>query len=115
MVSSKRYQRIYREGKVKAMQENRLFVSCNCSEKDYPHPYTTDVFAFSTSRIMDIYSDTFNLYENGVNADLLGERALHRQLSENEVSAKWCPIRFKLLRKWTTEEVYMIKSDFVNR
>lgn len=95
-----------------AIRENILFVSCNCEQKDYPHIHTTDVFAFSTSKIMDIYAETFHLFREGPHSELLGERALHRQLGENKIKVKWCPIKFKNLTKWTTTEVRVEKANF---
>jgi len=93
-----------------ALAKDILFVGCNCSEQRYnkkPDAYleTTDVFAFSKSSIMDIYCDTFNLYNDGKNRDLLGERGLHRQVTNHNIQTKWSNIRLKLPTIWTSGEV----------
>ena len=88
-----------------ALTQNTLFVGCNRSEEDYPHRETTDVFAFSNSSIMNIYADTFNLYDNGNNRHLLGEQGLHHQLVSNQVKVKWSHIPLKLPSVWSPNEV----------
>ena len=88
-----------------ALTQNTLFVGCNRSEEDYPHQETTDVFAFSNSSIMDIYADTFNLYNNGNNRHLLGEQGLHHQLVSNQVKVKWSHIPLKLPSVWSSSEI----------
>ena len=88
-----------------ALTQNILFVGCNRSEEDYPHRETTDVFAFSNSSIMDIYADTFNLYNNGNNRHLLGEKGLHHQLESNQVKTKWSKIPLKLPTVWNSSEI----------
>ncbi len=95
-----------------ALDQDTLFVGCNCSEKNYIHTETTDVFAFAKGPIMDIYSDTFNLYNDGKNRDLLGERGLHRQLTNHNIQTKWSNMRMKLPTVWTSTEI--AASGFFN-
>lgn len=95
-----------------ALAQDILFVGCNCSEKNYIHTETTDVFAFAKGPIMDIYCDTFNLYEDGKNRDLLGEKGLHRQLTNHNIQTKWSNMRMKLPAVWTSTEI--AASGFFN-
>ena len=60
----------------------------------------TDIFAFSTSQNMDIYSDTIK--------DLTipsGEVAITKSLNKNNINTKWSKIRFKSAVKWTRNEL----------
>ena len=92
-----------------ALSQNILFVGCNCPQEVYPHRETTDVFAFGNSSVMDIYSDTFDLYNNGSNRHLLGEKGLHHQLESNQVKTKWSNIPFKLPTAWNSSEITVKK------
>tara|TARA_Y100000310_G_scaffold312338_1_gene359533 strand:- start:3585 stop:4412 length:828 start_codon:yes stop_codon:yes gene_type:complete len=91
-----------------ALEYDTLFVAVNCSKENYIHANTTDAFAFSTPKTMDVYCDTFNLYQDSSNHGLLSESALQHQLNIHQIPAEWSDTRFKLPSTWTDKEVSVV-------
>lgn len=80
-----------------AMNDNILYVAWHSHADKYPHQIITDMFSFASSKIMDIYSSSFETWEN--NKHLKNEQVIDKVLKDNNIKTQWSNIRFKLGRQ----------------
>jgi hypothetical protein len=89
--------------------DSHVFVGCYMKEENYPHDFPSDCFAFSTSKVMDIYCNTFDFFKK--NPHLICEAPLEQQLLKNKISHSYSSVRFKMIGTWREGVVQIVTNE----
>ena len=91
----------------RAMKEDIILVSGACAKEEFPFDCPTDMFAFGSSKNMDIYADTFNFLPQ---MGLKGEYALGQHLANNNIAYDWADLKSSYIYSWTHNSISTYKG-----
>lgn len=87
--------------------KNRVVYGGHAGGKPDPR-FITDVFGFSNSKVMDIYSGVWENIVAQKPRRYPAELELHEQLINNNIEFKWSKSRFRILNEWSNRAIEIV-------